>query len=263
MRILVCVCLVAFGPNLFAQGRMAGRATDPSGAARQVLLDYPPTLEWAAGANAPQPPPGGTVSVNELSIPAAALRELQQYQRNFESGNIPDSVKHLEKAIKIYSHMPAAHQDLGVCYARLHEYDKAVAEFQSAATLDGHIVQPEISLAGVYFLQARYPASEAATRRALAIDASNAGARYLLGRALAAQGQDAPETRELLRESAAQYPVAHLILANLLLQKDAKDAALAEFREYLKQPGAPQKDKVACTVERLSGATASAACITN
>jgi hypothetical protein len=57
--------------------------------------------------------------------------------------------------------------------------------------------------------------------------------------------------------------VAHLILANLLLKKEARDAALAEFREYLKQPGAPQKDKLACTVERLSGATASAACITN
>jgi len=54
--------------------------------------------------------------------------------------------------------------------------------------------------------------------------------------------------------------VGHLVLANLLLKGNAKEEAVAELREYLKQPGVADKDKVACMLERLTGSAGSTSC---
>ena len=214
------------------------------------------------GASQPSTSLNSVVSANELRIPSAAMKELRQFQRNFRSGKLADSVKHLEKAIQIYPHLPAAHQNLGVCYARLHEYDKAVAEFESAAALDAHSIQPEISLSAALFMQARDSEAEAAARRALEIDPTNPAARYLLGRALAAEDRDTQETVKLLRESGAEYPVAHLVLASFLLKHNSRDDAVAELRQYLKGPGLPQEEQhtAECLVEKLTQSPGSSAC---
>ena len=54
--------------------------------------------------------------------------------------------------------------------------------------------------------------------------------------------------------------MGHLVLANLLLKRNAKEEAVAELREYLKQPGVADKDKVACMLERLTGSAGSTSC---
>jgi tetratricopeptide (TPR) repeat protein len=181
-------------------------------------------------------------------------------QQYFQSGNLRDTVNHLEKAIQIYPHLPAARHNLGVCYVRLHEYEKAVSEFQGASELDPHLIQPVVSLSAVFFLLARYAEGVAAARHALDLDPLNPTARYLLGRMLAAEGQDTPEVVELLRSSRSKFPTAHLVLASILLKRNATEQALGELREYVQQPEAPQKDKVACMVEKLTQPPATSTC---
>ena len=213
---------------------------------------WPPSLPRTAGR--PTVSTGPTISVDEMRVPSAARKELKLFQRSFQSDNIQDSVKHLEKAIQIYPQNALAHQYLGLCYFRLHQYDKAVTEFQSASTLDEHLIPPAVSLSAVFFLQAHYPEAEAAARRALEIDGTIPQARYLLGAALAAEGRDTAEATDLLRKSSAQYPGAHLILAQLFLRRNSKDEAIAELREFLKAPRLPQEDKhkAACLLEKLT-----------
>jgi tetratricopeptide (TPR) repeat protein len=207
-------------------------------------------------------PMGATVSVSELRIPAAAQKEWGLFQQTLQAGNLRDSVKHLTKAIQIYPQIPAAHQNLGACYVRLSEYEKAVVEFQKASEMDAHMIQPELGLATAYLLLGRSGDAEAAARRALDIDPINPTGRYLLGRALAFEGRDTPETEELLRKSFAQYPVAHLALAGILLKRHALDEAVAELREYIAQPDTPQKDKetIGCAIEKLAQPTGVSTC---
>lgn len=221
---------------------------------------WPPSLPRTAGR--PTVSTGPTISVNEMHVPIAARKELRLFQRSFQSDNIQESAKHLEKVIHIYPQNALAHQYLGVCYFRLHQYDKAVAEFQSASTLDEHLIRPRVSLSVVFLLQAHYPEAEAAARRALEIDGTIPEARYLLGAALAAEGGDTEETTDLLRESSARYPVAHLILAQLFLRRNSKDEAIAELRQYLKAPRPPEEDKhkAAYLLEKLTQCPGSPAC---
>jgi len=224
---------------------------------------WPPPLPRTAGR--PTVPRNPKISVDEMRVPSAVRKELKLFQRSFESDNIQDSAKHLEKAIQIYPQNGLAHQYLGLCYFRLHQYDKAVTEFESASTLDEHLIPPAVSLSAVFFLQAHHPEAEAAARRALDIDGTIPQARYLLGAALAAEGRDTAETTDLLRKSSAQYPGAHLILAQLFLRRNSKDEAVAELRQYLKAPGTPPGDiqKAACLLEKLTGSPGSSPCNSN
>lgn len=214
---------------------------------------------------APQPalPMGETVSVTELRVPSAAAKELRLSLKRFDSGDLRGSARHLEKAIQMDDHIPAAHHNLGACYLRLREYEKAVGEFQRALELDPHMMPPRTSLAGALFLLHRFSEAEEAAHEAYKLEPTNPTARYLLSRILAIEGHDTPEVLEMLRASRSQFPAAHLVLASLLLKQKSTDDALFELREYLKQPGVPEKSKVACMIERLTNSSRASACAMN
>jgi tetratricopeptide (TPR) repeat protein len=216
-----------------------------------VGLGLTPFARAAQFAPKPALPPGETISVAELRVPMAAAKELRLSIKRFDSGDLRDSAKHLERAIRIDAQIAAAYCNLGVCHLRLHEYEKAVSEFQKASELDSHLIASRISLAGALFLLARYPKAEQAVRDAYELDPTNPAARYLLSRILAVEGKDTPEVLEMLCASRAEFPAAHLVLASLLLKQKAKGEAIAELREYLRRPDAPEKDKVACMIKRL------------
>jgi len=198
----------------------------------------------------PSVPSVGTVSVTELRLPTAALKELRIYQRYFGSGDMQNSAKHLEKAIRIYPALPAAHHNLGVCYLRQKKFEKAIIAFQNASNMDPHLIEPVLGLSAVFLLLGRYPQAETAARRAHDMNPGNPSACYLLGRALLAEGSDSVETVDLFRSSSAEFPVAHLALAIVLLRRHSTEEAVAEFREYL--PHSQNKQRVTCMIEKLS-----------
>jgi len=204
----------------------------------------------------PTPPvpgnPGGMVSAATLAVPEAARKEMLKFAKDFDAGRLEESAKHAERALRISPDWAAAHHDLGQCYARMHQYEKAIGEFHTAAELDTRIVAPWVSLAGAYFLEKKYAEGEISARRALEIDPSNGNAHYFLGRILAAEGRDLENAVELLRKSVEQYPAAHLALASIYLKQNQSEEAIGELRGYLADPNAPQKEKVTCMVEKLT-----------
>ena len=195
---------------------------------------------------------GSTVSVATLQIPEAARKEMHEFQKKFDEGKVDEAARHAEKALKISPQWAAAHQDLGQSYARMRQYDKAIAEFHNAASLDARMAAPWVSMAGAHFLQGQFHEGENAARRALELDPSNWTATYFLGRTLVAQEHELTNAMELLRKTQEQFPAAHLVLANLYLKQNQTDEALGELRSYLGQANAPAKEKVACMVDRLT-----------
>jgi tetratricopeptide (TPR) repeat protein len=195
-------------------------------------------------------PPVGTVSVAELRLPTAASKELRIYQRYFDSGDTQNSARHLEKAIRIYPALPAAHHNLGVCYLRQKKFEKAITAFQNASNMDAGFIEPILGLSAALFLLGRYPQAETAARRAHDMDPGNLTACYLLGRTLVAEGSDSVETVDLLHASSAEFTVAHLALAMVLLKRNSPEEAAAELREYM--PHSQNKQRVVCMIEKLS-----------
>jgi len=172
-----------------------------------------------------------------------------------------NSARHLERVIRIYPALPAAHHNLGVCYLRQKKFEKAIIAFQNASNMDPGFIESVLGLSSALFLLGRYPQAENAARRAHDMDPGNPSACYLLGRTLVAEGSDSVETMDLLRTSSAEFPVAHLTLASLLVKRHATEEAAAELREYLPHSDSTQKAHVACIIEKLTDHLGTSHCV--
>src|SRR5215475_7558324 len=183
------------------------------------------------------PIPVSIISKEHLLIPRKAMKELQRSQREYASGDIRASARHLETAVRLYPNYLEARNNLGAQYIELHEYEKAVAEFQRAIQLNSSAVQPFNNLGVAFFLLQRYREAEAAAREALILDPQNSISRYVLGCALATENRNAPEAMEMLRATKGKFPESRLVLANILIRHGAVDEAKRELQDYLAVPG--------------------------
>jgi Tfp pilus assembly protein PilF len=220
------------------------------------LAPLPPFNPSSSPAAAP-PANTGIISVSELNIPSLAARELERARRAFDSGDCRSTATHLEKALRIYSDILSARNNLGVCYLQLREYEKAAAEFQSATQLDPRAPAPFINL-GIAFTQLlRLPEAEAATRHALSLDPTSSRARFVLGTILLSQHHSPEEAIDLFHRSAMDFPRARTLLARLFIQQGAVEDAAAELRLYLAAPNVPDRSRVQCWLIQLTNATPS------
>ena len=199
------------------------------------------------------------VSVQQLLIPSKAMKEIRRSQKAFESGDLRASNTHLEKALRIYPDIPQAHFDLGGNYLRLHEYQRALAEFQEFAGTYPDLARAHYGLSAAYFLLHRYVEAEASARRALEISPELIEHRYMVATAMIARGQCTAETKELLRQSEDKFPNASLILAQVYLSEGKIDDVAAELHAYLRAPDPLNKSAAECWLALLNG-TASGSC---
>jgi len=112
---------LAFGGEmLVAQGQFELHPPEPAEHSSLFLLQ--PQGSFPQGRqSAPERDlqPGETISVAELRLPAAAVKELRKSLKRFYLGDVRDSAKHLEKALRIDDTIPVAHYNLGICYGNL------------------------------------------------------------------------------------------------------------------------------------------------
>jgi tetratricopeptide (TPR) repeat protein len=194
----------------------------------------------------------GKVSVEDLQLPPKAVRELLRSQKAFQSGDWRDSASHLEKVLAIAPQYWPAQNELGRLYVGLHEYDRAVSEFQKASANQPHSAVSLNNLSATLFLLRRYPEAESVARATLDLDPAQAETHYILGSALVAQERFTIEAEQHLRLSTSSIPIARLLLASLLSRRGARDEAAAELRAYLQIPDAPEKQLAQSALAQLT-----------
>jgi Tfp pilus assembly protein PilF len=237
----------------------AKRSTDALSVDQRLnFVPYVP----APSMNAAVPTPGvaPTVSVAELHIPSKARHELELAVKAFKAHDLQQSATHLEKVLQIYPQYTVAHNTLGALYVDLHQYDKAVPEFEKATAANPGSVAEMHNLGAALYLQKRFPEAESTARAILAIDPLRSPSQFLLACALVAQDRFTPEAEDLLRRTSAQFPNARLILAKVLLKRGAVEEAETEMRAYLEVPNAPGKDGVQCNLAILEHNADKASC---
>ena len=256
MRYKVWALLLILTVNCYGQARRAPLDSDRPGAlvVEPLWSPFPavsPGQPMNGGIYA-QPGTPGKVSVNELRIPPKAIHELEQSVKAYKSGDLRGSATHLEKVLVIYPEYYPAHNALGTLYVRLHEYDKALGEFEKTTNAEPRSAQELHNLSATLCLLKRYAEAERTARAALQIDPMRATTRYVLGCALVDQGHITSEALELLRQSSAEVPNARLVLARALISLGATDEAEAELDAYLETPNAPGKDEVQKWLDQLT-----------
>jgi tetratricopeptide (TPR) repeat protein len=256
MKLTVCTLFLLSGSIVYAQGmRRIPSPTTSSGPFRPDL----PDASLPSVAMGPGVAPGSSISVDQLQIPAKALKELQIANKDIASGNLRGSVDHLEKALRIYPQFAEGHNSLGMQYVHLQQLDKALGEFRNAATINPRLVAAVNNQTALLFILGRLPEAESAARHALDLDPQHKPTRYLLGRILAAENQNTAETLDLLRQSRTNYPPARLVLAQILFKRGQTDEAVAELHGYLDDPNAVEKEKIVHALALLPAGTSSAA----
>jgi len=255
MRYTVWALLLILTVNSYPQGRRLPESQD------HPFISLPPAWLNSLESIAPVPPvnggassPGnpGKVSVAELRMPPKAIHELELAVKAYRSGHWRDSTTHLEKVLVLYPQYSPGHNALGRLYANLHDYDKALGEFEKATIAEPGSAQELHNLSVTLYLLKRYQEAEDAARATLAIDPTRPTTRYVLGCTLAAEERFTAETVDLLRQSSKQFPNVRLVLANVLLKRGDVAGAEAELQAYLEVPNAPGKDEAQCWLAALT-----------
>jgi Flp pilus assembly protein TadD len=238
---LCSALLSSSAPVGYAQGMSSNRqsagvhyATRPGG------LDQLEVIQSQAAPSPRVTTEAETISVRELLVPGAAIKEFHHSEKAVRSGNFQSAAEHLRKAIQIAPAFVQAHNNLGASYIQLNEYESAVAEFRKAIDLDPKLQEAHRNLGLGLFLLRRYPEAEIAARQAVQLDPQRGPARYTLGRILAAEGIGSAEAEQLLRQSVSEFVDARLPLAQVLLNRGDTEQAANELRTYMKSPGANQ-----------------------
>src|SRR6267143_2898724 len=259
MKSTILVLLAFFlASNLQAQGRPHGAW--PSATADDGLASVDPNDPFAVirsraelNSATPTPHAANPVPVSQLRIPSRALKEFERSRKAFHSGDVPTSVEHLQKALQIFPDFVQAHIALGLRFNQLGEYQKALTEHQAALALDPRSAQTHQDLSFTLLLLNRNQQAEAEARQSLDLDSQSAAARYVLGRALVAQGRATVEAIEMLRQSENVFPNASLVLAQIHFAAGQTAQVITELRHYLRAPiDRENKQKAECWVAQLS-----------
>jgi tetratricopeptide (TPR) repeat protein len=266
MKSIIAVLLLLFlTSNLHAQARRMPHLPTGSTYSGTTLFDSndPLGVEFARGPSSPNvtPSPGNPVPVSQLRIPSKARKEYERSQKAFRSGDVRASAEHLQNALQIYPDFLDAHNTLGLRFIQLREYQKALIEHQAALDLDPSNARTHQDIAFVFLLLNRVKEAEAEAREALNLDSRLPASRYVLGRAIIAQGRFNSEGIEMLRQSEAAFPDASLVLAQVHFSFHQTDQVIADLRHYLRAPtDQDNKQKAECWVAQLSQQPSPAGC---
>ena len=220
-------------------------------------------LLYLKKADAERPSPlGHTVSVRELGLSPKAHNAFRMGVERLAKKDPAGSLVHFQRAVaELPSYYEAYHQ-MGLAYMRLGQAAQAEQAFQKAIDLSqGRYPEALFGLASLLSNHQRFSEAEPLARRGLELDGSSWYGQFELARAL--MGLNRVETAQKIAEEARKrnpdYPLLHLLLANIHIRKRDYPALLGDLDTFLKlEPNGPTSDQVRQTREKVQRALANA-----
>jgi tetratricopeptide (TPR) repeat protein len=196
------------------------------------------------------------ISVQKLlhPVPSKAAEEFARSSDASSAGDLKKSIQHLEKAVRIYPDYLEAHNNLGVAYMRLNQFDKAAAEFGKAIALDPTSDKVHLNLGLTLLALGRLSEAEVSARKAVELAPRSVAAHYALGQVLFGQQKMTDEALDTLRKTEEQFPLARLLVAHILLVRRAIPDATAELQAYLASGHPDKRQDVQAWLELLARA---------
>jgi tetratricopeptide (TPR) repeat protein len=223
-----------------------------------VTLDLIPLKkEPKPEVSVPLGDPADSVSVKDLAIPEPARLEFSKGEEALRAKNTDESVKHFQKAIKIYDAYPQAYRMLGDAFLQNQQLPEAETALKKSIELQPDLAPAYFDLGALRNQTKNYPGAEEALKKGLELTPDATVGKYELAKTYWAMGrwQDsaplAVDTVKALPDLAA----AHVLLANIRLKQRDAAGALHEYQEYLRiEPQGAMAPQVRDMVDKLQKA---------
>jgi Flp pilus assembly protein TadD len=195
------------------------------------------------------------ISARMLAIPEAARKEYEAGKKLLEEKHdASGSAGHFRKAIKEYEKFPEAYTLLGLAYLQDQKLPDSKAAFDRAIQLDPQSGASYVGLGGCLNQMKDYPGAEKALAKGLEIIPESPDGNYELAKTYWAmhRWQEAQPHAEKAEKLQPNVPGVHVLMGNILLQKQDAAGALKEFHEYLRlDPNGPMSEAVRGVVSKL------------
>ncbi|MFQ5926285.1 MAG: tetratricopeptide repeat protein, partial [Terriglobia bacterium] len=192
-------------------------------------------------------PSGDTVGVRELAIPGKARKAFAKGIRELYEKKRPDrSLRHFRKAIELYADYDEAYVQLSLAHFQQADYAQAQHVLETGLAVNPGNTRAYVVLGLVYKQQRQAQRAIQAWKRAVKLDENAWRAHFELGKTFLVAGniEEAQKHAQRAHQLKPQAPSVHLLVYNLCLLQDDREAALAELDEFLalhpQNPWAPQ-----------------------
>jgi lipopolysaccharide biosynthesis regulator YciM len=204
-------------------------------------------------------PPAEAVSVKDLGIPEAARIEFSKGEEAMRAKNTDESVKHFQKAIKLYDDYPQAYRMLGDALVEKQQWPEAEAALKKSIELQPELAQTYFDLGALRNQTKNYPGAEEILKKGLELTPEATIGKYELAKTYWAIGrwQDAAPLASDTVKALPDLAAAHVLLANIKLKQRDAPGALHEYQEYLRiEPQGTMAPQVRDMVDKLQKAPA-------
>jgi Tfp pilus assembly protein PilF len=221
-------------------------------------LDLRPDPKYAP----PDAVAGPPISAAELSIPEPARKEFDKATEALQNHDLEGGVAHLKKAIGLYDKYSQAYTMLGTAYTEQKKWQDAQGVLQKAIQLDPKEADAYFQLGATLNQQKDFAGAEKALKQGFQLvpePAEGAAAHYELAFACFSQGHWQEAEPQAAKTIAAQqdYPLAHWLMAQIMLKKGDGQGAINEFQTYLKlDPNGPAAPSVRAVIPKIQAAIA-------
>jgi tetratricopeptide (TPR) repeat protein len=178
-----------------------------------------------------------TVTLRELSIPAKAVRAFEQGLDCLAKNNPAGSLPHFQRAVEEYAGYYEAYDRIGAANLKLRYIPEAEQAFRKAIEVSGgQYAHPLLALGAILDQREKFDEAESVTRKGLALDPQSWAGHYYLALAMFSTNRLA-EAEQSVRDALhwkADFPQAHLLLAEIHSREKNYPAIVADLNEYLK-----------------------------
>jgi tetratricopeptide (TPR) repeat protein len=225
-----------------------------------VTLDLIP-LKKEPAPEVPVPPADSadSVSVKDLAIPEPARLEFSKGEDALRAKNTDESVKHFQKAIKLYDAYPQAYRMLGDAFVEKQQWPEAETALKKSIELQPDLAPAYFDLGALRNQTKNYPGAEEALKKGLELTPDATVGKYELAKTYWAMGrwQDAAPLAADTVKALPDLAAVHVLLANIRLKQRDAPGALHEYQEYLRiEPQGAMAPQVRDMVEKLQKALA-------
>jgi thioredoxin-like negative regulator of GroEL len=201
--------------------------------------------------------PADAVSVKDLAIPEPARLEFSKGEEAMRAKNTDESVKHFQKAIKLYQAYPQAYRMLGDAFVEKQQWPEAEIALKKSIELQPDLVPAYFDLGALRNQTKNYSGAEEALKKGLELTPDATGGKYELAKTYWAMGrwQDAAPLAADTVKALPDLAAAHVLLANIRLKQRDAPGALHEYQEYLRiEPQGTMAPQVRDMVDKLQKA---------
>jgi len=197
------------------------------------------------------------VTVKDLAIPEPARVEFSKGEDAMRAKHVDESVKHFQKAIKLYDAYPQAYRMLGDAYVEKQQWPEAESALKKSIELLPDLAPAYFDLGALRNQTKNYAGAEESLKKGLELTPDATVGKYELAKTYWALGrwQDAAPFAADTVKALPDLAAAHVLLGNIRLKLRDAPGALHEYQEYLRiEPQGSMAPQVRDMVDKLQKA---------